>query len=62
MDYQIGAAEAQLARSIFQEFRAKPGSQFIASDFTLSRLAEKNLAGVDRSGRWLVRGIEQLSG
>jgi len=108
VDYQIGAAEAQLARSIFQEFRAKPGSQFIASEFALSRLAEflssnpvnsvleigagigtvtklllkhpgrparivsteaipfcieqltKNIAGTDRTGWSLVRGIEQL--
>ena len=40
MDNQIGAAEAELARSIFQEFRAKPESQFIASEFALRRLAE----------------------
>jgi protein-L-isoaspartate O-methyltransferase len=108
VEQQSNTAEAQLARSIFREFRARPESQFIASEFALRHLAEflsshpvnsvleigagigtvtklllmhprrparivsteavplcidhlmKNLAGIDRSGWTLVRGIEQL--
>ena len=39
MKHQIGTIEAQLAHRISEEFRAKPESQFIASEFALRHLA-----------------------